>query len=1298
MQASRSGEQHPLDRPQSWWRWALQQITYEWMSPILRDGARHPLTESEIWPTPRSVHLRASVQQVQQDMAGGTSLARAMFRAVQRLWWMAALFRGLSEVFNVLALLAFQRLLKFCQGRLLDEQQQQQEQQMQQQAPMWAGEAAAPWLLAAQQWWSSGGLLCAALFLFSLLQNITLNQFIERVFDAGAQVRFILIQLVYEKGLRIRPSEKQQFNAGFMIQSSTKNAEKLERCVLFATNVWSAPLNLCWSVLLLWINIGPPALVGIACACLLIPFEMRLGRFTGALFKGASARTDARLEAVGQVMRGIGTVKYNAWESIFHAKISSLREAEVKEIRRSVFVQAANFFLISAGPIVMSIATFTYLFMTSATVSVDQVFVALAILSNMKHPFKVFPKSVTLVVECRAMLRQVQAFLQAKEALSARLQPVQSDTPRIVATAASFAWSKTDPGLALENVNITLHRQDRIMVVGQVGSGKSLLLSGLVGEAELLRGVMQVDGVLGYLPQGSWVLNATLKENILVGQPYDEKRFADVLFACALHEDVKRFPEGIDSEIGERGVTLSGGQRRRVALARVLYSRAQVFVLDDPLSSLDASTAKHVFDHAIMGLLRGPCIMSCNQPQFLAQASHIMCMENGYARLFYPQDFEKDAYGRSLLHQLQQQQEREAQTQQAVAAGRTQSSVSASASANTNVAQSGGSAPSSSSSNNQGTGDVAKSALKALSKSEARLVGSVPLSVYWAYAEACGRIFCVLSILSIVLSNLLNMLKDYQLGQVSGDDASVAAAQFKRYMAMAVGSLAATLGSTLLFAVAGLRGASALHNRLLDRIMRAPLSFFHSTPSGQILVRFSSDVGTLDTSLPGALGSWFNAACAMLTTFFAIIFITPLLALPLGLLAWFYLIIQTYYQKSSVSLKRLDGISKAPSVSLLVQSLEGAATLRTAGLQPEFLDRNQRLVKANANIYYAFNSLNRWLAFRLDLLGSLVVFLAAVVAVRNRETLSISVLGMVLTLALRITQTLSFVVRNTVTLENQFNSVERIWQFVHVPVESESGQVQIDPEWPRQASVTFQNVSLVYPGSAQPALDSVTLYVTSGERVGIVGRTGSGKSTLVAALFRMQEISAGKILLQDVPTATLKLRYLRGVLCHVAQEPAIFNSSIRFNVDPTGRCADAHVRAAVEAVGLDSLLRHSESGLDTQVKQDSMSFGEMQLLSLARCLLRKPKVLVLDEATAHVDAHTDRLIQTMLDSQFKGVTTFIVAHRLEDIMSCDRVIVMDSGRIVEVGNPTSLLANSRTALAALARDLSFQNKPRDARA
>ncbi|KAI3958770.1 hypothetical protein MKX01_023446, partial [Papaver californicum] len=847
----------------------------------------------------------------------------------------------------------------------------------------------------------------------------------------------------------------------------------------------------------------------------------------------------------------------------------------------------------------------------------------------------------------------------------------------------------------LSNINLEIPVGCLVAVVGSTGEGKTSLLSAMLGELPPAANVdaeVVVRGTVAYVPQVSWIYNATVRDNILFGSPFIAARYAKAINVAALQHDLDVLPGGDLTEIGERGVNISGGQKQRVSMARAVYSNSDVYIFDDPLSALDAHVGRQVFDKCIKEELQGRTrVLVTNQLHFLPQVDRILLVHDGMVK--EEGTFEELTNNGVLFQSLMEN------------AGKMEEHVEKKEDLEKPEEKgplTNGEVNGMLKNDSQATkGEKGKTVLV---KQEERETGVVSWNVLMRYKNALGGAWVVIilftcyistEVLRILSSTWLSAWTDQSTTKTHGSGFYNLV-----YALLSFGQVLISLLQSYWLIISSLYAAKRLHDAMLHSILRAPMLFFHTNPIGRVINRFAKDLGDIDRNVAVFVNMFFSQGFQLISTFVLIGIVSTIsLWAILPLLIVFYSA-YLYYQSTAREVKRLDSISRSPVYAQFGEALNGLSTIRAYQAYDRMSNINGKSMDNNIRYTLVNISANRWLAIRLETLGGLMIWLTATFAVMQNEravdqVAFASSMGLLLSYALNITGLLTGVLRLGSLAENSLNAVERIGTYVDLPSEAPAvvENNRPPPGWPSSGSIKFEDVVLRYRPELPPVLHGLSFTISPSEKVGIVGRTGAGKSSMLNALFRIVELERGRILIDDYDVAKFGLTDLRKVLGIIPQSPVLFSGTVRFNLDPFGEHNDADLWEALERAHLKDVIRRNSLGLDAEVSEsgENFSVGQRQLLSLARALLRRSKILVLDEATAAVDVRTDALIQKTIREEFKSCTMLIIAHRLNTIIDCDRVLLLDAGQVSEFDTPEELLSNEGSSFSKMVQSTGAAN-------
>ncbi|XP_023610594.1 canalicular multispecific organic anion transporter 1 [Myotis lucifugus] len=1163
-----------------------------------------------------------------------------------------------------------------------------------------------------------GYLYSILFFVVALLQSCCLQYYFQLCFTLGVNVRTTIMASVYKKALNLSNRARKLYTVGETVNLMSVDAQKLMDMTNFIHLLWSNVLQIVLSIYFLWIELGPSVLAGVGVMLLLIPVNGIIATKNKGIQAKNMNKKDKRLKIMNEILNGIKILKYFAWEPSFRNQVNDIRKKELKNLLTFGQMQSMIMFLLYSTPILVSVVTFSVYVLVDSNNILDakKAFTSITLFNILRFPLGMFPMMISSLLQASVSLERLEKYLGGDDLDTSAIRHDCHFDKVVQFSEASFTWDR-ETEATIRDVNLDIVPGQLVAVVGTVGSGKSSLMSAMLGEMENVHGHITIKGTIAYVPQQSWIQNGTIKDNILFGSEFDEKRYQQVLEACALLQDLKVLPGGDLAEIGEKGINLSGGQKQRISLARATYQNADIYILDDPLSAVDAHVGKHIFDKVLgpNGLLKSKTrLLVTHSIHFLPQVDEIVVLENGtisekgsYRALLAKKGLfaknlktfvkqagpegeatvnedsgEEDDYGLMSSVEEVPQDVASFTMNRENSLHRTLSRRSRSSSRRLKTLKN------SLRTQNVNTPKEEKELVKGQKLIEKEFIqtGKVKFSIYLKYLQAVGWCSIFFIVLAYVTSFVALIGSNLWLSVWTSDSKTFNASNYppsQRDMRIGVyGALGLTQGIFVLVAnilsVYGFTHASnILHKQLLNNILRAPMSFFDTTPIGRIVNRFAGDISTVDDTLPVSLRSWILCFLGIVSTLFMICLATPafiIVVIPLGII---YVSVQIFYVATSRQLRRLDSVTRSPLYSFFSETVSGLPVIRAFQHQHRFLKHSEELIDTNQKCVYSWIISNRWLAVRLELVGNLIVFFSSLMIVIFKINLSGEVVGFVLSNALNITQTLNWLVRMTSEVETNIVAVERINEYINVENEAPWVTEKRPPAgWPSKGEIQFNNYQVRYRPELDLVLKGITCDIRSQEKIGVVGRTGAGKSSLTNSLFRILEASGGQIIIDGVDIASIGLHDLREKLTIIPQDPILFSGSLRLNLDPFNNYSDEEVWKALELVHLKSFVANLPLGLAHELAEagDNLSIGQKQLLCLARALLRKSKILIMDEATAAVDLETDQLIQITIRKEFSHCTAITIAHRLHTIMDSDKVMVLDNGKIVEFGSPEELLA------------------------
>ncbi|XP_041645483.1 ATP-binding cassette sub-family C member 12 [Cheilinus undulatus] len=1124
--------------------------------------------------------------------------------------------------------------------------------------------------------------------------------------------------MAYQKVISLRVHSG--VSMGELINVLTNDGHRLFEAVLFGSFVLCSPVLFFACVIYSCFILGYTALTGVATYIIFIPVQFFLAKLiTGFRWK-AIVITDSRVRTMNEILNSIKLIKMYAWEDSFEEKVAALRKKEKKQLKRVCHIQNLNTSITGIIPTVATVLTFIVHTLIGLSLNTSDAFTTIAIFNSMRFCLGLMPLSVKTLAEAAVSLTRLKKLLLIKNPEPYMIEMKDSNSA-IEMKNATLSWTKLDgqtdssPSTAngvnghkveettkndktesrptLRNISFTLPKGNLLGVCGNVGSGKTSLISSILEQMHQLQGSISANGTFAYVSQQAWIFHGTVRENILMGEPFNQAKYDRIVDVCSLRADLKILPYGDQTEIGERGLNLSGGQKQRISLARAVYSNKDIFLLDDPLSAVDAHVGKHIFEECIKKELHGKSIiLATHQLQYLEYCDDILVLEDGevleagdhqalmkvngrYAQLISNYQLEQstteaddDEVSTQEVNQMLELEIRD----------RADSGI-------VNLAF-----DMSDEKDHVSTLDRVSAAGDQLVSEESASEGAVPWRVYQQYFKAAGGyIATFLTLMNLVLligsTAFSNWWLSHWLEQGNGTSSEADVSQnpdlhFYQliYGVTVIIMLFLALTKCYFYTRATMGAACKLHDTMFKRIMASPMSFFDTTPTGRIINRFSKDQEEVDTVLPLHMDPFIQFTLMVTYTIIIIATVFPAMLVAVVILGALFTLILFVFQRSIRQMKKMENISRSPCISLTTSTLQGLSTIHAYNIRDNHIKLFKTLNDLNSNHYLLFHSGTRWLSFWLDFMASAMTFLVALfIVLSGDDIISPSMKGLALSYTIQLTGTLQFVVRQATEVEARFNSVERLQEYI-TDCTSEAPRhikdTQIPEDWPKSGAITFKGYKMRYRENTPIVLNELNFVIEAGEKLGIVGRTGSGKSSLGVALFRLVEPAGGTILIDGVDIMSIGLQDLRSKLSIIPQDPVLFIGTVRYNLDPFNNYTDDEIWSVLEKTYMKDSIARLEEKLEAPVLENGENFsvGERQLMCMARALLRNSKIILLDEATASIDAETDALIQNTIKEAFQDCTMLTIAHRINTVIDADRILVMDNGEVAELDDPDVL--------------------------
>ncbi|KAE8982765.1 Canalicular multispecific organic anion transporter 2 [Phytophthora rubi] len=1258
-------------------------VFFSWVTPLMKLGNERPLESDDLFqldPYNRAANVSRQFGAAweQQKRSGKPSLVWALSRAFGFKFVVAGFLKLIHDSLQFVGPMIIKDIIAYLSDPT---------------APL-----------------SEGLTYAGVIFVSGVVQSFALRQYFFYCYETGLQFRSAVVTAVFEKSMVLSAAARQQRTSGEITNLMSIDAQRLQDMTPYLHAVWYAAFQIIVSCFLLWQQIGMATFAGVAVILLVIPLMTVISKAMRKLQQRLMEVKDERIKICVEVLSGIKVVKLKAWENSFGQRVMKFRDEELARLKAYVFARSTSNTLFSFVPSLVTVVSFSAYVLLGHTLDVGTALTSLALFNILRFPLFMLPQVLNNVVEASVSFDRLRSYFLAEE----RIKVGEGDLTEvgISVQGADFKWDAAPPtegdkkktdeekealvtpvteGPTLRHIDFSAKKGELHAIVGHVGSGKSTLLAGILGDARCSAGSVALRGKVAYVSQQPFIQNATVRDNITFGLPFNAEKYEEALRVSSLKKDLRILTAGDRTEIGEKGINLSGGQRTRVAIARAVYQDADIYLLDDILSAVDSHVGADIFNECIKKTLKDKLVVLVTHSlSFVNQCDQIAVIADG--RIAEHGSYKKLMVKKNLLAQMVSnyvESEKEEDDENTTSAESVEDEL-ADSSDDDELSITGRRKSSESRmhrrsrvSSTRSDDSQAFEEEGQLMVEEDRSVGDVSWSVYrvWigAFGGMCAAFMVVLGFFAAqVLTLLATVWFSYWSEQASKYPDSQ---MYYVYVYMLINLAYAVLLfiRVVLLYLGSLHASRLLFNKLLNQILRAPTSFFDTTPLGRIVNRMSKDIYTLDEAIPGTVVGLLNTIVSVAITLVTISYVTPMFMVILAPVLVGYYCSQRYFIKTSRELQRLDSISRSPIFALLSETLDGLSTIRAFGVESSFIGHNNYLLDKNQRAYFLNFTINCWLALRLEFVGTCIAAAAAFAAViahgtnAAEGTAFAGIVGVALTYAFTITQPLNWTVRMLSQLQTQMVSVERIQTYTEMPTEAalESTAAQKPAlEWPVAGAISFNRVDLRYRPGLPRVLRGLTFSVNAKEKVGIVGRTGAGKSSLIVGLMRLVELDAGSITIDGVDISKIGLHDLRANIAIIPQDPVLFSGTVRSNLDPFDQFSDDQIWTSIKRASLQKAVTSLDDVVDE--KGSNFSVGERQLLSIARALLKRSKVILMDEATASIDPETDRQIQQSIREEFRDCTTLTIAHRINTILDSDRILVMEKGSVAEFGSPAEL--------------------------
>ncbi|XP_039524029.1 ATP-binding cassette sub-family C member 9 isoform X8 [Pimephales promelas] len=1334
----------------------LSKATYWWMNPLIIGAHKRPIELKKIGKLPIAMRaltnylrLKDSYEEQRQnteDPEKSPSIWKSMYRAFGGSILLSSTFRYMADLLGFAGPLCISGIVEHLNNSTEIDKTNKT-------GNMTFG----VYFMSSTELLQNTSVLAVLLFLALVLQRTFLQASYYVTIETGINLRGALLAMIYNKILRLSTSN---MSMGEMTLGQINNLVAIETNQLMwflflCPNLWAMPVQIIMGVILLYYLLGDSALIGAGVILLLAPVQYLIATKLADTQKSTLDYSTDRLKKTTEILKGIKLLKLYAWENIFCDRVEETRGKELTSLKTFALYTSMSIFLNAAIPIAAVLATFvTHAYIEEVRLSPAKAFASLALFHILVTPLFLLSTVVRFAVKALVSVQKLSEFLQSDEIgddswrngdmsmplevgkkykyqgdtkainrkgryrmdnyeqpMRRQLRPTETEDVAVQVNDGFFTWGSN---LAtLSDINIRIPTGQLTMIVGQVGCGKSSLLLAMLGEMQTISGKVFWSNKnrysVAYATQKSWLLNATVEENITFGSPFNKQRYKAVIDACSLQPDIDLLPFGDQTEIGERGINLSGGQRQRICVARALYQNTNIVFLDDPFSALDIHLSDHLMQEGILKFLQDDkrtLVLVTHKLQYLIHADWIIAMKDGSVlregtlKDIQTHDVELYEHWKTLMNRHDQELEKDTELEsQTTLERKTLRRAFYSREAKNQI------------DDEDEEEEVEEDEDDNMSTTTSRR-SKIPWKLCCRYLSSGGFLMVFLMVSSKLAKHSVMVAIDYwlaawtssnPLNQIPADSFLNGTNYTKNYDATQIAehrsyvpvfiilcgaAIALCLITSLTVEFLGVAAATNLHHDLLNKIIHAPIRFFDVTPLGQILNRFSADTNIIDQHIPPTLESLTRSTLLCLSAIGVIAFVTPAFLIALVPLAVAFYFIQKYFRVASKDLQDLDDSTQLPLLCHFSETAEGLTTIRAFRHEARFKQRMLELTDTNNTAYLFLSAANRWLEVRTDYLGAVIVLTAAVAAIWTSSQSGLVGLG--LTYALTVTNYLNWVVRNLADLEVQMAAVKKVNSFLSTESENYEGSMdvsQVPEDWPQHGEIKIHDLCVRYDCLLKPVLKHVNAHINPGQKVGICGRTGSGKSSLSLAFFNMVDVFEGKIVIDGIDICKLPLQTLRSRMSIILQDPVLFSGSIRLNLDPECTCTDDRLWEALEIAQLKNMVKALPGGLDAVVTEggENFSVGQRQLFCLARAFVRKSSILIMDEATASIDMATENILQKVVMTAFADRTVVTIAHLVSSILEAEQVLVFSSGILVECDSAPNLLAQEDSLFSILVR-------------
>ena len=1161
-----------------------------------------------------------------------------------------------------------------------------------------------------------------------LIDFILQRKIAEIIRNIGNKSSVELNCLVYNKLLILSPyvdiKSGQIYN---LIQSDSLKVAKL---IGVLSNLLSIPFLIVMYNYLLFKYLGIAFIFGFIVMIIFFIVNIYYRKQFSLYLKLHINKSDLRMKITTETFNNLKVIKLYGWDDIFLNRIEKARKEEIDALNKRYIITQISQTLLWLAPIAMSVSSIGAYQFLNETFKIEDIFTCIGIFISIQNPMKNIPVTIDIILESLVSLGRIEKFLSEPEINydniiydekisneqgiaikiengtfswgEKRLKSIKSNLKKNIKPQKiyksielseinkeekksenkplfekdiikdkNYVAATPSEQLILKDINLEVKKGEFICIIGEIGSGKSSLIHAILNNMICLTprsSKIIINGKLSYVSQESWIQNTTIKNNILFNSEYSIEKYEKILELCELKHDLNILEGGDLTEIGEKGVNLSGGQKTRIALARAMYSDGDIFILDDPISSLDANTGKNIMMNCIIDYLKNKTrVLVTHALQYTKYSDRIIYMKNGeikwegvYSELIKQQFYE------TILNQVKNElHENERETKIKIVNTHSDSDTKSISSSDNRFKH-----------------------IKRLTKDEKKVEGKIDKKVFFTYFKYIGGIpLQIKLILTLIIWQSLKVGSDIWLGYWSeNQNKNTNTKNFLFYSFLALGSSIFNYIRTYIITKGSLKCSIRLHKEMITNLIYAPINLFHDTiPKGQIFNRLSKDLPTVDTFTM----YWFMTFTSFGSSFLGAVIICSiyqsycLIFVPFFISSCFYL--SRFYINCSIELSRIEGILNSPILNLINETIPGTTIIRAYHLENKFNFSFQERIDEYFKVLFYLNGTYQWYLMMLNFISFLFLVVLLIFSLIHKELYSAKIIGIILSYSIIFQSDIIEFLSSFSNFENTMTKMERSLLYTHLINEKPQYSENDNINWPTKGEIEFIDYSTRYRPDTEIILKNLSFKIEGSKKIGIVGRTGSGKSTMAICLFRILEALNGKILIDGIDISTLGLKKIRNNLTILPQDSTIVEGTLRYNIDPVGNYDDNTIEDVMKKIGFYYIIENNSNGLEQRVSENgnNLSIGEKQMICITRAILRKSKIIVMDEATSSIDYQTEETILKAIDNYLKGSTIITIAHRIKTIINYDKILVLDNGTIIEYDTPQNLLNNKNSEFYSL---------------